>query len=118
MATRTGQKIQNQWTEDEVEDLLVLMDILGGSLPMKKLEALQDKEQPKEAYPPFKRLIEGQGNGGLQSKAKKLALALSEKRRRGRRRSRRRGRRRRGRSRSRGGRRRALTGPWPLPRLT
>ena len=93
---------------------MVLMDKLGGSLPMKKLEALQDKEQPKEAYPPFKRLIEGQGNGGtprtlggLQSKAKKLALALSEKRRRGRRRSRRRGRR-----------RRTLTRPWPLPRLT
>ena len=41
-----------------------LMDKLGGSLPMKKLEALQDKEQPVEAYPPFKRLIEGQGNGG------------------------------------------------------
>ena len=79
MATRTGQKIQNQWTEDEVEDLLVLMDKLGGSLPMKKVEALQDKEQPKEAYPPFKRLIEGQGNGGLQSKAKKLALALSKR---------------------------------------
>ena len=35
-------KIQNQWTEDEVEDLLVLMDKLGGSLPMKKLETLQD----------------------------------------------------------------------------
>ena len=95
---------------------MVLMEKLGGSLPMKKLEALQDKEQPKEAYPPFKRLIEGQGNGGLQSKAKKLALALSEKRRRGRRRSRRRGRR--GRSRSRGGRRRTLTRSWPLPRLT
>ena len=37
---------------------MVLMDKLGGSLPMKKLEALQDKEQPKEACPPFKRLID------------------------------------------------------------
>ena len=85
MATRTGQKNQNQWMEDEVEDLKVLMDKLGRSLPMGKLKALLVLEEPKEAYPPFKRLIEGQGNGGtprtlsgLQSKAKKLALEQKE----------------------------------------
>ena len=39
MATRTGQKNQNQWMEDEVEDLKVLMDKLGRSLPMGKLKA-------------------------------------------------------------------------------
>ena len=85
MATRTGQKNQNQWMEDEVEDLKVLMDKLGRSLPMGKLKALLVLEEPKEAYPPFKRLIEGQGNGGtprtlsgLQSTAKKLALEQKE----------------------------------------
>ena len=109
MATRTGQKIQNQWTEDEVEDLLVLMDKLGGSLPMKKLEALQDKEQPEEAYPPSRGSLRVKGMGEPPaplgaSRARLRSLFLSEKRRRGRRRSRRRGRRRRGRSRSRGGR--------------
>ena len=100
MATRTGQKIQNQWTEDEVEDLLVLMDKLGGSLPMKKVEALQDKEQPKEAYPPSRGSLRVKGMGA--SRARLRSLLLSERRRRGRRRSRRRGRRRRGISRSRG----------------